>query len=100
MIQVIDKVIVMSRPRIPIGSYGEIAFIQRGKGKVKARTCFRDWDGKTRLVQATASSKPAAEVALKKKLTLRNASQPVDTTLTPDSPFPGAGRLLVRRSRS
>ncbi len=42
-----------------------------------------DW----RLVQATAASRPAAEVALKKKLAERNAFQPVDTTLTPDSPF-------------
>ena len=40
----------MSRPRIPIGGYGEIAFIQRAKGKVEARTRFRDWDGQTRLV--------------------------------------------------
>ena len=78
----------MSRPRIPIGGYGEIAFIVRGRGKVEARTRFRDWDGRTRLVQATAPSRPAAEVALKKKLTQRNAFQPVDTTLTPDSPFP------------
>ncbi len=39
------------------------------------------------MIQATAASKPAAEVALKKKLTERNALQPVDTTLTPDSPF-------------
>lgn len=78
----------MSRPRIPIGGYGEIAFLPRGKGKVEARTRFRDWDGQTRLVQATASSRPAAEVELKKKLTQRNAFQPIDTTLTPDSPFP------------
>ena len=78
----------MSRPRIPIGGYGEIAFIQRAKGKVEARTRFRDWDGQTRLVQATASSRPAAEVELKRRLAERNAFQPVDTTLTPDSPFP------------
>jgi integrase len=78
----------MSRPRIPIGGCGEIAFIPRGKGKVEARTRFRDWDGQTRLVQATASSRPAAEVELKKKLTQRNAFQPIDTSLTPDSPFP------------
>lgn len=52
----------MSRPRIPIGGYGEIAFIQLAKGKVEARTRTRgrDWDGQTRLVQATASSKPAS----------------------------------------
>lgn len=78
----------MSRPRIPIGGYGEIAFIQRGKGKVEARTRFRDWDGQTRLVQATAVSRAAAEAELKKRLTQRNAFQPVDTALTPDSPFP------------
>jgi hypothetical protein len=78
----------MSRPRIPIGGYGEIAFVTRGRGKVEARTRFRDWDGQTRLVQATAASRAAAEAELKKRLTLRNAFQPVDTALTPDSPFP------------
>ncbi len=44
------RVAAMSRPRIPIGGYGEIAFISRGKGKVEARTRFRGWDGQTRLV--------------------------------------------------
>lgn len=78
----------MSRPRIPIGTHGEISFINRSRGKVEARTRFRDWDGETRLVQATASSRPAAEMALKRRLAERNAFQPVDTTLTPDSPFP------------
>lgn len=78
----------MSRPRIPVGTHGEINFINRNRGRVEARTRFRDWDGETRLVQATASSKPAAEMALKKKLAERNAFQPVGTTLTPDSPFP------------
>lgn len=36
----------MSGPRIPIGGYGEVAFLQRVKGdsKVEARTRFRDWD--------------------------------------------------------
>ncbi|GAA1784567.1 tyrosine-type recombinase/integrase [Nostocoides veronense] len=78
----------MSRPRIPVGGYGEITFFPRAKGRVEARTRFRDWDGQTRLVQATASSRPAAEVELKRRLAERNVCQPVDTTLTPDSPFP------------
>lgn len=59
---------------------------------MEARIRFRDWDGTARLIQATASSRPAAEVALKRKLAERNAFQPVDTTLTPDSPF---GALVV-----
>lgn len=50
----------MSRPRIPIGGYGEIAFINRAKGKVEARTRFRDWDGQTRVVQASATSRASA----------------------------------------
>jgi len=77
----------MSRPRIPIGTFGEIDFINRPGGRVEARTRYRDWDGQTRLIQATASSRPAAEIALKGKLAERNAIQPADTTLTPDSPF-------------
>jgi hypothetical protein len=78
----------MSRPRIPIGTFGEITFINRANGRVEARARYRDWDGQTRLIQATASSRPAAEIALKKKLAERNSFQPVDTALTPDSPFP------------
>lgn len=66
----------MSRPRIPIGGYGEIAFITRGRGKVEARTRFRDWDGRTRLVQATASSRPAAEVALRRSSRSATPSSP------------------------
>jgi hypothetical protein len=64
----------MSRPRIPIGTFGEIGFINRPGGRVEARTRFRDWDGQTRLIQATASSKAAAEVALKKRLAERTPS--------------------------
>jgi integrase len=78
----------MSRPRIAIGTFGELMFINRPNRRVEVRARYRDWDGRTRIVQATASSRPAAEVALKQKLAERNAFQPVDTTLTPDSPFP------------
>ena len=78
----------MSRPRIPIGTFGEITFINRPNKRIEARTRYRDWDGQTRIIQVTSSSRPAAEIALKQKLAERNAFQPVDTTLTPDSPFP------------
>ncbi|MCW2788872.1 MAG: integrase family protein [Aeromicrobium sp.] len=78
----------MSRPRIAIGTFGELSFINRPDRRVEVRARYRDWGGRTRIVQATASSRLAAEVALKQKLAERNAFQPVDTTLTPDSPFP------------
>jgi integrase len=70
-----------------VGTFGDMTFITRASGNTEARTRFRDWDGITRLIQATAPTKAAAEVALKKKLTDRNAYAPVDTTLTADSPF-------------
>jgi len=78
----------MSRPRISIGTFGEITFINRPNKRIEARARYRDRDGQTRMIQATAAgSRPAAEIALKKKLADRNAFQPVDTTLTPDSQF-------------
>jgi hypothetical protein len=67
---------LMSRPRIPIGTSGSISFIVRGKTRVEARARYRDWDGQTRLIQATASSRPAAEVALKRKLQSATPSNP------------------------
>src|SRR4051794_11944584 len=42
-------------------------------GQVKARVKFRDWDGEVRLVSKTATSRAAAERALKTELTVRLA---------------------------
>jgi integrase len=77
----------VSRPRLPIGTFGEIMFIPRDTGRVEARCRYRDWDGKRREVQATAASKGAAERMLKVKLTERALFQPGATGLTPDSTF-------------
>ena len=77
----------MSRPRIPIGTFGEFTFQATKSGEVRARTYFRDWDGTKRLVQASGPTQAAAERALKVKLNTRTRSQPIDTALTPDSTF-------------
>ncbi|WP_218031376.1 tyrosine-type recombinase/integrase [Nocardioides psychrotolerans] len=55
--------------------------------RMEARTRFRDLDGKSRLVSARGQSRSAAEIALKRRLSERNVYQPVDTSLTLDSPF-------------
>lgn len=78
---------MMSRPRIPIGTFGEFTFHPTGTGKVQARSYFRDWDGRKRLIQATGVSQAGAERALKIKLNQRSQVQPTDTGLTPDSTF-------------
>ena len=44
----------MSRPRLTIGTYGEIATRRRPSGRIEARARYRDWDGATRLVQKTS----------------------------------------------
>ncbi|MEJ3403430.1 hypothetical protein WDJ51_01670 [Rathayibacter sp. YIM 133350] len=77
----------MSRPRLSIGTFGDITTHSTPSGKVEARTRYRDWDGQTRLVQVTAATARAAEHDLKAKLADRSLFQPTGTHLTPASPF-------------
>ena len=78
----------MSRPRLPIGTFGEIWFVPTNSGRVQARANIRDWDGITRPVQATGTTQKSAEIALKAKLAERSQFQPSNALLTPDSAFP------------
>lgn len=78
----------MSRPRLTIGTYGEIATRRRPSGRFEARARYRDWDGATRLVQASGDTAAAASHALKAKCVDRNLIAPSAGSLTADSPFP------------
>ena len=71
----------MPRPRLPIGTFGEITTRRIAQGRVEARTRYRDWDGKTRIVQATADTERAAERASKVQLSERWLFQPPEQTL-------------------
>ncbi|MDR1152382.1 MAG: site-specific integrase [Bifidobacteriaceae bacterium] len=77
----------MSRPRLDVGTFGQIVFLSTPSGMVEARVRFRDHDGKRRQVQATARTQGAAERALKCKLATRATYQPGDGSLTADSLF-------------
>ena len=77
----------MSRPRLAIGTFGDIGTVRTPGGRYTARARYRDWDGKTRLVEATGETSKAASQALKQKLTSRALFQPSSTVLTPDSAF-------------
>ncbi len=57
----------MSRPRLSIGTFGDFGYRSLVSGQVLARARYRDWDGLTRQVQASGSTKKAAEAALKVK---------------------------------
>jgi len=75
----------MSRQRLAVGTFGEIGFLPAPGGRVIARARYRDWDGRTRQVQATAASQALAERALKAKFSTRSLFQPAASSLTPDS---------------
>jgi hypothetical protein len=77
----------MGRPRLTIGTFGDVTTRVMPSGRFEARTRYRDWDGRARQVQATGATAKAAEGALKARLAERSLLQPTDTTLTPDSLF-------------
>lgn len=78
----------MSRQRLTIGPFGGIGHFISPGGRAVARARYRDWDGKTRLVQATGDTRKSAERPLKAKLAGRSLFQPSSSALAPDSPFP------------
>jgi len=51
----------MSRPRTPIGTFGEIEFTKLPNGTVRARTRFRDHDGVLRRIEASGDTRTRAE---------------------------------------
>lgn len=78
----------MGSPRTPIGTFGVIATRAQPSGSLVAKARYRDWDGQNRLVQATGTSRSAAERKLKQKLADRSLYQPGFNGMRADSPFP------------
>ncbi len=75
------------RPRLPVSTFGSIKTIEVGPGRFRATTRFRDWDGQTRKVTATGSSRNAATTALKEMLSTRTHSGDATDSVTAGSPF-------------
>ncbi|MDI5937667.1 MULTISPECIES: site-specific integrase [unclassified Micromonospora] len=70
----------MARPPLPIGTWGAIRTEKLGPNRYCARARYRDHDGKTRDVEATDTTGPAAIRALKIKL--RDRVAPNDDEIT------------------
>ena len=70
----------MGRPPLEIGTGGDIRIETLGPNRYRARGRFRDYDGKTRDVEAIGTSGPAAERALKAKF--RDRVAPNDDEIT------------------
>lgn len=77
----------MSRPRTPVGTFGDIHYSVLAPGKVRARTRFRDVDGQRRQVEVVGVSRTDAEHRLKQKLATRPQFSARGHTLTADSSF-------------
>lgn len=75
------------RPRLPIGTFGEITVRQVTPHRYQASTRYRDWDGQTRQVSATADGRTAATTALKVRIAARVRQGNADDRLTADSLF-------------
>lgn len=89
----------MGRPRLGLGTYGEVRCYKTRSGTHRAEANYRDWDGTTRLVQRTGPSKRAATQRLKDHFLDRKRAAQGD--LTRDSSFAEAGeRWLAEVQRS
>jgi integrase len=76
------------RPRLPIRTFGTITTTKVGPERYRATTVFRDWDGQSRQVGVTRSSRNAAQSALKVELAGRMRSGGVGDSMNAGSPFP------------
>ncbi|GAB3146898.1 tyrosine-type recombinase/integrase [Micromonospora sonneratiae] len=83
----------MARPELPIGTWGKIRTEKLGPHRFRARVRFRDYDGKTRDIEATDTTSPAAERALKVKL--RDRTTPNDDEITRDTRISRLAELWV-----
>lgn len=75
------------RPRLPIGTFGEITVRVVGANRYRASTRFRDWDGRTRQMSTTADGRAAARTELKTRIAARMRQGGADGQLTAESLF-------------
>src|SRR5690349_12907674 len=70
----------MARPELPLGTWGKIRTEKLGPNRFCARARFRDYDGRTRDIEAAGATGPAAIRALTVKL--RDRTTPNDDEIT------------------
>jgi integrase len=83
----------VARPELPIGTWGKIRTEKVGPNRFYARARFRDYDGKTRDVEARHTTGPAAVRALRVKL--RDRAMPNDDEITRDAHISRLGELWM-----
>jgi integrase len=85
----------MSRPPLPVGTYGKIRTDSLPWGGFRAITRYRDFDGTTRRVERVGRSVTAAENNLKKALRDRGRAA-LDGEITADTKVSAVAELWLR----
>src|SRR3954447_6358523 len=88
------------RPRLPVGTFGEITTRKLESGRFRASARFRDWDGHTRQVTATGKSASAAKTELKTQLADRMRIGGDSTAITADSRFVELGMAWLEAMKT
>ena len=83
----------MSRPPLPVGTFGHVRVTEGPPGRFRARTAFRDYDGVRRDVEASGKTAAAAKRAL--VLALRDRSAPSGREVTPEMRLSVLGELWL-----
>jgi integrase len=83
----------MARPVLPIGTWGKIRTEKLDSNRFRARTRFRDYDGTTRDIEATDTTRPAAVRALKVKL--RDRTTPTDDEINRETRISKLAELWI-----
>ncbi|GGK43786.1 putative phage integrase [Pilimelia terevasa] len=85
----------MARPPLAIGTAGKIRTENLGPNRYCARARYRDYDGKTRDIEATDTTGPAAVRALKVKI--RDRTAPNDDEITRETHVRTLARLWMEK---
>ncbi len=72
----------MARPPLPLGTWGKITRTQVGDGRYRARARYRDYDGRTRVVERYGQTAAAAERVLVTALAARPRTYGQKSTAT------------------
>jgi integrase len=85
----------MARPPLPLGTMGEIRCYAYGKGRYRAMAKYRDFDGVTRQVERTGTSKAAARRRLTEACRDRGRTD-AHADITPDTKVKAVAEFWFR----
>ncbi len=78
----------MARPRLPVGTFGEISTSRTDNGRHRARVRYRDVDGRYLHLEASGASAAEARRRLRKRISTLEHAMDEQSEITADTAFP------------